>query len=81
MDDALYSIPISVIAKSKQTDDTSWEKENEKMRKKLERNSLNSVKFKYAQIQQQQLMSPKPEDADLTDLKGLNTQGVQLPLQ
>jgi hypothetical protein len=28
---------------------TDWSRENEKMRKKLERNSINSVKFKYSQ--------------------------------
>ena len=27
---------------------TEWDKENEKMRRKLERNSINSLKYKYA---------------------------------
>ena len=41
-------MPINIINRSKLQEEVSWEKENEKMRKKLERNSMNSIKYKYA---------------------------------
>eukprot|EP00347_Sterkiella_histriomuscorum_P020422 403337867 len=80
-DDILYEMSIQVRNKTNPDTNqnitqaqTEWDKENEKMRRKLERNSINSLKYKYAQQQNNQ---GKSEDFDFQQQQ--QNQGQQDP--
>jgi hypothetical protein len=47
-DDALFGMAIAIKNKSEASNQCGWEKEDEKVKKKLERLSINSIKYKYA---------------------------------
>lgn len=61
LDDALYQMSVQVIAKLKPSQNevaltnpvsgnqgAGWDKEEEKIKKRLEKSALNSLKYKYA---------------------------------
>lgn len=53
LDDALYQMNVQVIARLKPNpgindNKQEWEKEEEKIKKRLEKNAINTLKYKYA---------------------------------
>jgi hypothetical protein len=57
LDDALYQMSVQVLAKLKPQNDgaaninNGWDKEEEKIKKRLEKSALNSLKYKYSAVQ------------------------------
>jgi hypothetical protein len=56
-DDALFAYKVVIVNKTEngntvienhQPMTNEWEKENEKMKKKLEKNAINQIKYKYS---------------------------------
>lgn len=71
-DDVLFGFNVSVKSRGDTSGGQSgWDKEDEKVKKKLERLSINSIRFKYAQ---QQINQSKPEGGENIDTSLINIQ-------
>lgn len=64
-----FSVAIKNNKSEPSVNQNNWEKEDEKVKKKLERISINSIKYKYAQ---QQMNQGKPEGFENMDQSMIN---------